>query len=179
MKIDIKLATEEHLPDIHRMMQEAFEEYRYLEVPSSAVTEPLDYLLKNYRTGMEQAVLCLVDGVAAGSVRFKLKEQALYFSRLSVTPSARGKGLAKAMLAWLEKYALENGKGKIECLVRAALPENISLYRSIGYKIVKNEEVNNSNGFSVKVAAMEKNLVQTNAVIFDMDGTLFQTNTIL
>lgn len=117
--------------------------------------------------------------LAAGSVRFKLKEQALYFSRLSVTPSARGKGLAKAMLAWLEKYALENGKGKIECLVRAALPENISLYRSIGYKIVKNEEVNNSNGFSVKVAAMEKNLVQTNAVIFDMDGTLFQTNTIL
>lgn len=180
MKIDIQLATEEHLPDIHRMMQEAFEEYRDLEMPSSAVTEPLEQLLKAYRTGLEQAVLCSVDGMPVGSVRFKWKDQALYFSRLSVTPSARGKGLAKAMLAWLENYALENGKEKIECLVRATLPENISLYCSIGYRVTKTEEVINPNGFSVKVATMEKNLVQSaQAIIFDMDGTLFQTNTIL
>ena len=159
MKIDIQLGKEEHLPDIHRMMQEAFEEYRHLEVPSSAVTEALEQLLKAYRTGLEQAVLCLVDGVAAGSVRFKLKDQALYFSRLSVTPSARGKGLAKAMLMWLEDYALENGKEKMECLVRATLSKNISLHRSIGYRVTKMEEVINPNGLSVKVATMEKILV--------------------
>lgn len=180
MKIDIQLGTEEHLSDIHRMMQEAFEEYRYLEVPSSAVTEPLEQLLKAYRSGLELAVLCFLDGVVAGSVRFKWKDQSLYFSRLSVTPRARGKGLAKAMLTWLENYALANGIEKIECLVRATLPENISLYRSIGYRVTKSEDVINPNGFSVKVATMEKNLVQPwKAVIFDMDGTLFQTNTIL
>lgn len=180
MKIDIRLAAEEHLFDVHRMMREAFEEYRNIPVPSSAVTEPLEQLLNAYRAGTEQAILCTVDGVASGSARFKWKGQALYFSRLSVKPDARGKGLAKVMLAWLENYAQEQGKNSMECLVRATLPENIRLYESIGYQVTNTEEVKNPNGFTVPVVTMEKQLnAGKSAVIFDMDGTLFQTDKIL
>jgi len=156
MKIHIQLATEENLHIVHRLMREAFEEYRFLDVPSSALTEPFVQLIDAYKNGKEHAVLCVVDGVALGSARFKTKEQSIYFSRLSVTPSARGKGIAKAMLAWLEEYAVEQGKEKIECLVRATLPENIRLYSSIGYVVVNEEIVTNPNGFSVNVVAMEK-----------------------
>ncbi|MEH7306639.1 GNAT family N-acetyltransferase [Neobacillus drentensis] len=91
-----------------------------------------------------------------------MKEDTLYFSRVSVTPAARGKGIAKAMLSWLEKYAYDNFKGKMACRVRVSLPKNISWYQSMGYFISKEEVVTNPNGFLVKTVVMEKTLVAPN-----------------
>ena len=62
------------------------------------------------------------------------------------------------MLMWLEKYANENGKIKMECRVRASLPKNIILYENIGYFVSKEEVVTNPNGFFVKTVVMEKKL---------------------
>jgi hypothetical protein len=64
---------------------------------------------------------------------------------------------------WLEKYANENGKLKMECRVRASLPKNISLYKAMGYSVSKEEVVTNPNGFPVKTVVMEKNLEQITA----------------
>ena len=112
MNTEIRLVTEKELQIVHKLMLEAFEEYRFLDVPSSALNESLESLLNAIRIGSEQALLCLVDGEPLGSSRFTIKGDSLYFSRLSVTPNARGKGIAKAMLMWLEKYAYENGQIK-------------------------------------------------------------------
>ncbi|WP_373890013.1 GNAT family N-acetyltransferase [Neobacillus cucumis] len=98
----------------------------------------------------------MVNGEPIGSSRFTIKGDSLYFSRLTVTPYARGKGIAKSMLRWLENYANENKKVKIECRVRVALPKNISLYEAMGYVISKEEVVTNPNGLLVKPVLMEK-----------------------
>jgi ribosomal protein S18 acetylase RimI-like enzyme len=158
MNIEIRLADEKDIQIVHRLMVEAFEEYRSLDVPSSALNEPIDKLINSIKNGSEQALLGLIDGIPLGSIRFTIKEQGLYFSRLSVTPNARGKGLAKSMLLWLESYAIEKGKRKMECRVRASIPKNIRLYEALGYIISKEEVVTNPNGFFVKTVVMEKTL---------------------
>lgn len=163
MNLEIRLANEKETTIVHRLMLEAFEEYRFLEVPSSALNESLDTLLNALKNGSEKVLLCFVDGEPLGSSRFKIKGDSLYFSRLSVTPHARGKGIAKAILLWLEKYASENGKMKIECRVRASLSKNISLYEAMGYIVSEEEVVTNPNGYPVKTVVMEKNLEEVTA----------------
>lgn len=39
MNTKLWLTTEEKIPIVHRIMLEAFEEYRFLDVPSSALNE--------------------------------------------------------------------------------------------------------------------------------------------
>lgn len=158
MNIKIWLASEDEIPIVHKLMLEAFEEYRFLDVPSSALNETVDTLRTALENDLEQALLCSVEGVPLGSLRFTLTENSLYFSRVSVTPNARGKGIAKAMLAWLEKYAKDHNKIKMECRVRASLPKNINLYESMGYIFSQEEAVTNPNGYFVKTVVMEKSL---------------------
>ncbi|MEQ2468283.1 GNAT family N-acetyltransferase [Niallia hominis] len=157
-KQQINLVTEDEAPLVHRLMLEAFEDYRYVEVPSSALNEPIDKLTDALKNGTEQAILYRLNAIPLGSSRLQLKGDSLYFSRLSVTPSARGKGIAQEMLAWMEEYALLNGKQKMECKVRANVRKNISLYEKLGFIITKEEEANNPNGKLVKTVNMEKQI---------------------
>ena len=156
MNIDIRLASEKEIEIVHNLMLEAFEEYRSLDVPSSALNEPMEQLINSIKSGSEQALLSFVEGRPLGSLRFTFKEEGLYFSRLSVAPNARGKGIAKSMLESLERYAIEKGIKKIECRVRASIPKNISLYEAMGYVISKEEVVTNPNGLLVNTVVMEK-----------------------
>ncbi|WP_374703012.1 GNAT family N-acetyltransferase [Peribacillus deserti] len=107
MKAQIRLGNEDDIKTAYKLMREAFEEYRVLEIPSSAIDEPVDFLLNSFKNGTEKVILCLVNGIPLGSSRFTLREDSLYFSRVSVPPYARGRGLAKSMLSWLENHAEE------------------------------------------------------------------------
>ncbi|WEG14428.1 GNAT family N-acetyltransferase [Pullulanibacillus sp. KACC 23026] len=158
MSVSIKLGTGQEIDLAHGLMRAAFEEYRYLDVPSSALIEPIDQLKEAYQNGKEQFILCSLDEQVVGSSRFQLKEEGLYFSRLSVTPKARGKGLAKAMLLWLEDYAKNLGKTKIECRVRLSLPKNILLYKSLGYQVILEERVISASGREVMTVVMVKEI---------------------
>ncbi|QIZ08378.1 GNAT family N-acetyltransferase [Priestia megaterium] len=157
MNIEIRVANLDEIPIVHKLMLDAFEEYRLLDVPSSALNGSEEDLLNAINSGSEQALICLDGEIPVGSARFKLNEDSIYFSRLSVTPHSRGKGIAKEMLLWLEKYAHNNSHIKrMECRVRASLAKNISLYKAMGFIVYKEEEVTNPNGFLVKTVVMEK-----------------------
>ncbi|UOE53453.1 GNAT family N-acetyltransferase [Cytobacillus oceanisediminis] len=158
MNIEIRLANVEEVHIVHKLMLEAFEEYRYLEVPSSATDESLDTLVNELKNGTEKALLCFVNGEPKGSLRFTIKKDSIYFSRLSVAPDSRGQGIARAVLLWLEKYSNENGLKKMKCRVRASLSKNISLYENMGYIVTKEEIVTNPNGYPVNTVVMEKNM---------------------
>jgi GNAT superfamily N-acetyltransferase len=58
--------------------------------------------------------------------------------RMYVVPAARGRGLARAMLAALERTAVEAGRRRIVLETGLKQPEAISLYRSSGYQRVPN-----------------------------------------
>lgn len=146
---------------VHEIMLSAFEEYRHLEVPSSALDEKVSSIEESMRNGTENALLFYQDRVPVGSCRFKFDGNSLYFSRLSVRPGSRGKGIAKSILRWLEEYALDHDKVAISCRVRMALPQNIDFYQSIEFVVNKEEVVNNPNGFPVKTVVMRKELCRS------------------
>jgi ribosomal protein S18 acetylase RimI-like enzyme len=156
----IKLGKEAEIVIAHKLMKEAFEEYRYLNVPSSAINEPVESLRDSFLYASEKFIVCYIDGNPLGSLRFKKLGQSLYFSRVSVPPYARGRGIAKSMLSWLEDYAKKEGFYQLQCKVRSSLTHNVRLYQSIGYTVTKEETVINSNNFPVNIVVMEKLLEQ-------------------
>lgn len=157
MNFAIKLVTEEtDIVSVHQIMLEAFAEYDSYDIPSSAMNESISSIKQSIQDGSERAILCFVDGKALGSVRFKIHEDSFYFSRLSVSPEARGKGIAKAMIKWLEEYAKETGKDKIFCRVRKDTPQNVKFYRSADFEIAKEETIINKDGNLVEIIQMDK-----------------------
>ena len=117
-------------------MQQAFVEYTgVLPVESGAVTETLGDVLAAMQAG--GAVLALLEGLAVGSARFRPKPDALYVSRVSVLPSHRRRGVASAIMRFLETVATERGRPAIRIGVRDSLPSNVGLYQSLGYERVR------------------------------------------
>lgn len=60
----------------------------------------------------------------------------------------------------IEEYAIQNGKQKVVCKVRANVLKNIQLYEKIGFVITKEETAPNPNGLSVKAVTMEKRITK-------------------
>lgn len=154
----IRLAKVEDAYLVHAVMMAAFEEYRYIDIPSSALSETVHSIQESLSHNKEHACLYMENETPIGSVRFKLNEDSLYFSRLSVCPQERGKGIAKSMLSWLEAYARQHGKREVRCQVRMSIPQNIKLYESVGYEICGKEIVVKPNGREVKTVFMKKNI---------------------
>ena len=55
-----------------------------------------------------------------------------------VAASARGRGLARTILAELERTALEAGRRRMVLVTGSKQPEAVALYRSSGYHDVPN-----------------------------------------
>lgn len=142
---------------IHDLMIKAFLEYKDVEPPSSALEETVESVATALKDG-EQSLISYVDDEAVGMVRFRLKENAVYFYRLSVIPEKQGQGIAKKILRSLEDYAKQNDKPTMLCKVRMNVSKNIKLYSSMGYSIYDEEAVHKPNGTSVKVVSMMKQL---------------------
>jgi GNAT superfamily N-acetyltransferase len=70
-------------------------------------------------------------GVACGGWRSHGTDAEL--KRMYVRPSARGKGLARAVLAELERTALTAGHHRLLLETGRKQPEAVALYRSAGY----------------------------------------------
>ena len=137
------------------LMHQAFEEDRLeLEPPSAAHGETVDTVLKKLETA--SAILALVEGHAAGFTFLEPKDDCLYFSRLSVLPAFRNRGIGGALIEEVEKRAAQAGYGCVRLGVRLQLPELIALYERRGYRIT---EYRHHSGYSTPTYLfMEKDL---------------------
>ena len=136
-----RLATPVDADLIHTLTQDAFSEYKTAEMPSSALNETLIEVRDALEQSKMQAVLCLAEHEeVVGCVRFRF-DDGLYFFRLAVARHWQGRGVAKALLKWLEQYAAEHGQRRLWCRVRAGVPRNIDLYLALGYQIIDREQV--------------------------------------
>lgn len=155
--MEVKLAEVSDAPIIHDLMIKAFMEYKD-EVPPSSALEETDQSVLIALKGGEQGLISYVGNQPVGMVRFQLKEEGLYFYRLSVIPEKQGIGIAKKILLSLEDFAIKKGVTMIFCKVRMTVPKNIKLYSSIGYGIYDEEVVHKPNGINIKVVSMMKRL---------------------
>ena len=78
---------------IHAIMQQAYAEYRHDASPSSALAETVAGIEQELATGM-RAFIWQPVSQALAMVKTQWLPDTLYFSRLSVIPSARHQGHA-------------------------------------------------------------------------------------
>ncbi|MHA6259568.1 GNAT family N-acetyltransferase [Sporosarcina sp. CAU 1771] len=142
---------------IHELMIQAFTEYKDEVPPSSALDETVQSITAALQDG-EQAYITYMDGLPVGMIRFAIREDDVYFSRLSVIPKYRGHGVARELIRRVERIAIDYKKAAIRCKVRSALPKNISLYVSMGYTIYEEEVLQRGDNVQLKVVSMEKKL---------------------
>lgn len=151
----ISAAAASDAPVIHRLMMEAFMEYKNESPPSSALAETVQSVSRSMADG-EQALIAYEENQPVGMVRFQLKGEELYFYRLSVLPERQGKGTAKKILKSLEHYAAENNIRAVSCKVRRSAARNVQLYTSIGYQVHDKEVVRKPSGMEVEVVSMKR-----------------------
>lgn len=78
-------------------------------------------------------LVAYVDDVPAACGGWRAHETDVELKRMYVSPAFRGRGLARALLAELERTAAETGYRRVILETGQAQPEAITLYRSAGY----------------------------------------------
>lgn len=111
----------------------AFEQYRGRLVPESgAFRDTADAISRELAAGAG-AIIAEQDGEALGCVMFKPVEGDLYFGRLAVIPSARGRSIARRLVQAVEAEAARRGLAGVRLGVRIVLTENQRLFTALGY----------------------------------------------
>jgi ribosomal protein S18 acetylase RimI-like enzyme len=72
---------------------------------------------------------------AVGAVRFHHATDHPAVERLAVIPTARGQGIARALLAYHEELARQSHRPEVRLGVRLSLPRNMAHYQGLGYQI--------------------------------------------
>lgn len=119
------------------LVEGAFREYDgRLLPPSGAHRETTESLCRRLSTGT--ATVAVVDDADAGCVFSEAHDDGyLYFSRLSVLPQFRNRGVARALIDHVESHARSNGAAGVRLGVRLQLEHLIVRYERLGYRITK------------------------------------------
>jgi ribosomal protein S18 acetylase RimI-like enzyme len=121
-------------------MRQAFAEYAgALPVESGALSETVQDVEAAMARPDAGAVLAFAGEVAVASARYLAEDDALYVGRVSVLPAYRRRGVASAVMAYLEEVARSLGRAAIRIGVRESLPSNIALYQRLGYETLRIE----------------------------------------
>ena len=65
-----------------------------------------------------------------------VRDECVYIGKVAVAPSARGKGVARAMLAAAEGVARDHGRKFLELQTRVELVENHATFGALGFEKV-------------------------------------------
>jgi predicted N-acetyltransferase YhbS len=131
--ITIRSATQADAALLSDLIITAFSAYPVgLNPPSSAVKETVNAVrtkLADHGAGIAEIAVTPV-----GCVLFtRESDDRLYLGRLAVLPSWRGRGVARALIAFVESEARRLGTRTIALSVRIALPDNQRLFASCGF----------------------------------------------
>lgn len=145
---------------VYRVTRSAFAEYAGDVPPPSALFESLEEVRGDFARGCG-AVLALVaepgggDARPVGCVRYRVAKGAVHFFRLAVAPSARRRGIAKALVGRVEEVGRSRGCTRATCHVRTGVARNVALYDGMGYMLT-GEDMQIRGGFVIRVGVMEK-----------------------
>lgn len=140
---------------IIRVLHAAFQHYENDPMPSSALAETAESIATDLQSGIEIFGAYLHDELV-GILKLTTKENALYFSRLSVPPSYQKRGIASTLVNYVSTLSQERAIPVIQCKVRKNEISNIRLYEKLGYTIISEEITMSPTGFPIETVTMEK-----------------------
>jgi ribosomal protein S18 acetylase RimI-like enzyme len=131
-QVRLARATRKDAVRVHGITQAAYAEYRgVLDPPSGVDRETLADVARALDNG--GALLAWIGDTAVGAVRFDHASDHLVVERLAVIPTARGQGIARILLAYIEDLARQAHLPEVRLGVRLSLPRNVDLYQRLGY----------------------------------------------
>ena len=83
--------------------------------------------------------LAIAEGRIVGMIETLLANDHLWIENVCVAPEAQGRGIGRLLLERAEGKALEAGRTELRLLTNGAFEANVSLYKSQGYKIDREE----------------------------------------
>jgi putative acetyltransferase len=97
------------------------------------------YDLHNRSESLESAVVAYVDGSPVGCGAFKdVENGTIEIKRMFVEPSARGRGVGRAVLVELHRWAAELGHERSRLETSKRLEAAVRLYSKAGYEVIPN-----------------------------------------
>lgn len=132
----LREATDADIATIFAVTQAAFGEYLgQLDPPSGVHRETIETVREKLASG--HSVLALLGDRVVGSVFYKPEPAYVYLGRLAVLPDQRGRGVATALIGYVERRARELGRPRVRLGVRVALPHLRARYERMGYRVVE------------------------------------------
>jgi ribosomal protein S18 acetylase RimI-like enzyme len=85
--------------------------------------------------------LLYVEGTLAALIETIRETDHLLVENVAVSPSFQGRGLGRQLMAHAEQLATASGFGEVRLYTNQRFVENIELYRRLGYRIDREEDV--------------------------------------
>ena len=85
------------------------------------------------RIAQRQAFVVEADGALQGVAVLEDSEEGLYLDNIAVAPAARGTGLGRQMLAWIEAEGRRRGHQRLWLYTNEVMAENIAMYHHLGF----------------------------------------------
>lgn len=85
--------------------------------------------------------LAVLNGEIAGLIETVDQPDHLLVENVAVAPSFQGRGLGRRLMAHAEQLARELDHAEIRLYTNARFTENIELYRQLGYRIDREEQL--------------------------------------
>lgn len=131
--VAIAFATIDDVPAIARLLFDAFVEFRplYTEGGFAATTPDAEALRRRFAEG---PVWIARDGATiVGTVAAAKRGDALYIRSMAVAPPARGRRISRALLAEVERFAIERSFAALTLSTTPFLHSAVALYERSGF----------------------------------------------
>lgn len=164
MMIKIRLASANHEYEKIEELAKIIWEEHYIPVIGK---EQVIYMLAKYQSAnaIKNQVstgflyyLVFIDEKAVCYFSYKREDIALFLSKIYVMKSARGKGIAKEVLRFIERKATEISVGQIYLTVNKENIKAISAYEKMGFEYVESLVMSIGHGFVMDDYKMEKKI---------------------
>ena len=131
----IRIAEFSDAPAIAQLLHDSFVGYEQLYTKKAFASTVLGVYKIKERIYSKRTLLALVDGVINGTISLIPADDTLYIKSVAVSPDARRKGLAKAMMKYAENVAVKKKFHYMELTTTHFLTEAIKLYESFGFEL--------------------------------------------
>lgn len=144
---EVKLATEEDIPAIHKITHDAFLKYcemAGLDYNIEALTETYDDIRHDIET--KNVFVVRIDDEPVGAVRIELlPDNEAYLSRFAVASSNRNNGIGKILMKVVDKVMKENNVKILKLHTCSKVTALIRFYYGRGFYI---SDVEYSRGYA-------------------------------
>lgn len=139
---EVKRATEEDIPAIHKITKDAFLKYcemAELDYNIEALNETYDDIRKDIET--KNVFVVRIDDEPVGAVRIEiLDNNEAYLSRFAVGSSNRNNGIGKILMSVVDKVMKQNDVKLLRLHTAAKVAPTIRFYYGRGFYIASVEE---------------------------------------